>query len=317
MAARATAPPRRPLLVSVGEILWDLLPDGRQLGGAPANVAWHAACLGLRASIVSAVGDDADGHEILDRLDRMGIDRSHVAVDPQHRTGTAAVALDAEGRSTFAIAEQAAWDHVELHAGLMHLAVEADAVCVGTLAQRGETSRRCVQAFLGATRAGCLRVFDVNLRQDHWHQAVLARTIALSDIVKVNDEEWPVVARLLEVPAEVRAGSLALRRRHGLRLVAITRGAAGSLLCHADGIDDHPGIPCRVVDTVGAGDAFTAALAAGWLHGLPIERIHDLAARCASYVCSRAGATPRLPAELALPVDRPARGRTALAGRRP
>jgi fructokinase len=290
---------RPPLLVSAGEILWDLLPGGRQVGGAPTNVAWHATQLGLRGTVISAVGDDEAGRELLVRLDAMGIDRSHVAVDPDHPTGTAGVALDAAGKSTFAIADGVAWDHIALHAGLLHLAVEADAVCVGTLAQRNEISRRTIQAFVAATRPGCLRVYDVNLRQRHFNHTVISRTIACCDVIKLNDEEWPVVARLLDLPGDPASGAMALRRRHDLRLVAITRGAQGSLLCAADGLHDHAGVACTVADTVGAGDAFTAALTVGLLHGAPIAELHDLAARAAAFVCSQAGATPTLPEGLA------------------
>lgn len=303
-------PPRHaPLLVGIGEILWDLLPGGRQLGGAPTNVAWHAARLGMHATVVSAVGDDEAGRELVMRLDAMGIDRSHVGVDFDHPTGTAGVVLDAEGKSTFTITEGVAWDHIALHAGLLHLSVEADAVCVGTLAQRNETSRRTIQAFFNATRPGCLRVYDVNLRQHFFNTTIVGRTIACCHVVKLNDEEWPVVARMLDLPGDPRSGAMALRRRHHLHVVAITRGAAGSLLCDEHGLHDHPGVPSRVVDTVGAGDAFTATLTAGLVRAMPLGRIHELASQAAAHVCSQAGATPTLPDHLtaAFHADGPAR----------
>ncbi|MBA3937439.1 MAG: carbohydrate kinase [Planctomycetes bacterium] len=287
-----------PLLVGIGEILWDLLPDGRQPGGAPTNVAWHAAQLGLRATVVSAVGDDDDGRELMVRLDAIGLDRSHIAVEPAHPTGTAGVVLDAAGRSTFTIAAGVAWDRIALHTGLLHLAVEAAAVCVGTLAQRDEVSRTTIQAFLAATRPGCLRVYDVNLRQHHFNATIVAQTIAACHVVKVSDEEWPIVAGLIDLPADPRSGAMALRKRHDLRLVAVTRGPHGSLLCDAHGLHDHPGIPAAVVDTVGAGDAFTAAVTAGLLLGMPLARLHDLASRAAAHVCASRGATPTLPAEI-------------------
>lgn len=290
-----------PLLVGMGEILWDLLPGGRQLGGAPTNVAWHASQLGMRATVVSAVGDDAAGRELVVRLDAMGIDRSHVGVDFDHATGTAGVVLDTEGKSTFTITEGVAWDHLALHAGLLHLSVEADAVCVGTLAQRNETSRRTVQAFFNATRPGCLRVYDVNLRQRFYNPTIVGRTIACCHVVKLNEEEWPVVARMLDLPEDPRPGAMALRKRHDLHVVAITRGAAGSLLCDERGLQEHAGVPCRVVDTVGAGDVFTATLTAGLVRSMPLERIHDLASRAAAHVCSQAGATPTLPDAITAP----------------
>ncbi len=307
----ASQPPdtrHTPLLVGIGEILWDLLPGGRQLGGAPTNVAWHASQLGMRATVVSAVGDDEPGRGLVVRLDAMGIDRSHVGVDFDHPTGTADVVLDGQGKSTFTTTEGVAWDHIALHAGLLHLSVEADVVCVGTLAQRNETSRRTVQAFLSATRPDCLRVYDVNLRQRFHNAVIVGRTIACSHVVKLNDEEWPVVSRLLDLPEDPRPGAMALRRRHDLHVVAITRGAAGSILCDAQGLHEHPGIACPVVDTVGAGDAFTATLAAGLVKAMPLARIHDLATRAAAHVCSQPGATPTLPDAVTAPfrADAPA-----------
>lgn len=288
-----------PLLVGVGEILWDLLPGGRQVGGAPSNVAWHAAQLGLWSVVVSAVGDDDLGRELMVLLDRMGIDRSYVAIDPDHPTGTAGVVLDRAGNSTFTITEGVAWDHIGLYAGLPHLAVQADAVCVGTLAQRCEASRQTIQAFLAATRRDCLRIYDVNLRQHYFNHTILHRTLAACQVVKLNEQEWPQVARLLDLPDDLRSGAMAMRRRYDLRLVALTRGAEGSVLCDGDGLHDHPGMDVAVIDTIGAGDAFTAALGVGLLRGLPVPKLHDLAARTAAYVCTQAGATPQLPTELA------------------
>lgn len=297
-SARQRPAGQKPLLVGVGEILWDLLPDGRKVGGAPSNVAWHAAQLGLWSVVVSAVGDDDLGRELMVLWDELGIDRSYVAIDPDHPTGTAGVQLDRHGNSTFTITEGVAWDHIAFHAGLPHLAVQADAVCVGTLAQRCEASRESIQAFLAATRKDCLRIYDVNLRQYYFNHTILDRTLKLCQVVKLNEDEWPVAAKLLDLPQDLRSGAMAMRRRYDLRVVAVTRGADGSVLCDAEGLHDLPGIDVPVVDTIGAGDAFTAALGVGLLRGLPLPRVHDLAARTAAYVCTQAGATPRLPAKL-------------------
>jgi fructokinase len=245
------------------------------------------------------VGDDEPGRELLVHLDRMGIDRSYVAIDPDHPTGTAGVVLDGAGNSTFTITEGVAWDHIGLYAGLPHLAVQADAVCVGTLAQRCEASRQTIQAFLAATRRDCLRIYDVNLRQHWFNHTILHRTLTACQVVKLNEQEWPQVARLLELPDDLRSGAMAMRRRYDLRLLAVTRGAEGSVLCDSEGMHDHPGVGVRVVDTIGAGDAFTAALGVGLLRGLPLAKLHELAARTAAYVCTQSGATPQLPAELA------------------
>lgn len=291
-------PTSQPLMVGLGEILWDLLPGGRQIGGAPANVAWQAAQLGLRSVVVSAVGDDDLGRGVMTHLETLGIDRSHVAIDPQHPTGTAGVVLDAAGNSTFTITEGVAWDHIVLQADMPQLAVQADAVCVGSLAQRGAVSRSTIQAFLAATRPDCLRIYDVNLRQHYYSREILHRTLGACQVVKLNDQEWPVVARLLDLSEDLRSGAAAMLQRYDLRLVAVTCGANGSVLCDAAGLHEHSGSDVTVVDTIGAGDAFTAALIVGLLRGLPIDTVHALAARTAAFVCTQAGATPRLPAEL-------------------
>jgi len=186
-ARKVTSPP---LVVGLGEILWDELPNGQQLlGGAPANVAWHAKCLGARSAVISAVGNDPSGHRILDRLDGKGIDRTQVAIDKNHPTGIAKVVLEVSGKTSFRIEEGVAWDHLALNPNILIHAKDIDAIAVGTLAQRCELSRRSIQAILRATRSDCLRVFDVNLRQEYFNSFSLSAT--LSRQMRMNGRCWP------------------------------------------------------------------------------------------------------------------------------
>ncbi len=301
-------------IAGLGEVLWDLLPGGRQLGGAPANFAYHARCLGLEAYIVSAVGADAPGEDVVRKLDALGVHRDYLAVSSKYPTGTVTVELDPAGHPTFTIHENVAWDHIPWTPALGRLAGRLNAVCFGSLCQRSDESRRTVQRFLAAVAPGCIRVFDVNLRQDWYSREVIETSLALADVLKLNDEELPTVASLLELEGRGDDALLELIERWDLRLAALTRGANGSVLRTSQQRVEHPGIPVRVVDTVGAGDAFTAALAAGLLEKRPLEQISEEANRLGAYVAGCAGATPdlsglSLPGEVSKPLTSPARTR--------
>ena len=293
--------PPPPLIVGIGEILWDMLPAGKQLGGAPANFAYHAKALGADAAVVSRVGDDAPGREILARLDALGVNRSHVSVDPRHPTGRVDVRLDAAGVPEYVIHAPAAWDFLPLDGALLDLAARADAVCYGSLALRADRSAETITAFVEAATAG-LRVFDVNLRPPFVDGEVIDSLLPLSHVLKLNDAELPQVAELLGVKGDGPAAIRTLFDRYPLRVIALTRGPAGSVLYARDGDTvDYPGLITNVVDTVGAGDAFTAALVTGLLRGDDLDAINVAANRLAAYVCSRRGATPPIPAELSVP----------------
>jgi fructokinase len=294
---------RPPLILAVGEILWDLLPIGKQLGGAPANFAFHAARLGADAKIISAVGDDDLGREILARLADLGLDTSSIAVDPKHPTGVVTVSLDHRGVPTYIIHENVAWDFIPTTHAAKHLAETADCVCFGTLAQRSPVSRDTIRDVLSHTRPECLRIFDVNLRQHYYDRDVIDYSLELTDVLKINDTELIEIARLYDLPITEGTPAFELQElftHHDLDLIAVTRGDKGSVLYARDGTThDHPGYaPARLADTVGAGDAFTAALAIGLLKSLPLDQINDHANRLASYVCSQPGATPRIPGDL-------------------
>ena len=285
-------------LVGLGEVLWDMLPSGPQLGGAPANFAYHAAALGGEGAVASCVGSDELGRAILARLDSLGLDRTAVAIDAAHPTGTVTVELDEAGRPQYTIHENVAWDFISFSDSLVHLAARADAVCFGSLAQRSPGSRQTIEEFLDHTLKACLRIFDINLRQSFYSRQVLEGSLERCDVVKLNDEELPVVAGLLDLGGDEHDALAALLKRYPLRLAVLTKGSAGSVLLSPRGRSQMDGQQVRVVDTVGAGDAFTAAVAMGLLEGADLAMLHRRACRLAAYVCTQAGATPPVPEEL-------------------
>lgn len=282
-------------LVGIGEILWDMLPDGKQLGGAPANFAYHAQALGGRGIVVSCIGDDELGREIIRQLRELGLDRRYITVDKNYPTGTVEVQLDKKGVPNFTIHENVAWDFIPLNPDLLNLARRTDAVCFGSLCQRSEKSRKTIQSFLTATRPDCLRVFDINLRQRYFDQEIIQTMLGLSNVLKLNDDELKVVANFLSINGSETDILSRLTERYSLQLIALTRGTSGSRLYAQGENSNHPGFPAKVVDTVGAGDSFTAAMTLGLLHGKALDRINEYANRVASFVCSKSGATPKLP----------------------
>jgi len=286
------------LIVGLGELLWDLLPEGKKPGGAPANFAYHARALGDEGLPASRIGADPLGEELRGRLAGLGLPGQHVQVDPLRPTGTVLVALDSRGVPTFTITPEVAWDHLAWDAPLAALAARADAVCFGSLAQRSPVSRATIRAFLSATRPSALRVFDVNLRQSWYSAEVLRDSLRRSSIVKLNEAELPVVLEALGLPkaGELESGCRTLREAFDLALVCLTLGPEGSLLCTASEALASPGVRVEVADTVGSGDAFTAVLCHHWLRGAPLARTAEAANRYGAWVASQAGPTPAVPA---------------------
>jgi fructokinase len=287
-------PDKNYLTFGLGELLWDMFPEGKQLGGAPANFAYMTSLLGDEGIVVSRVGSDALGRAAGRRLERLGVRASHLQIDRDHPTGTVKVSVDPAGQPTFEIAESVAWDFFAWTPEWRALAERADAVCFGTLAQRCPQSRATIRTFLKALRPGATRVFDVNLRQSFYDADTLSESAKLADIMKVNTDELATVAKLLRIPFiydELRAAHW-LRDILGLKLVCITRGAKGSLLVSADETSEHPGYRIHVADTVGAGDAFTAALVYHYLRRASVPTLNEAANRMGAWVSSQVGATP-------------------------
>ena len=288
-------------LVGIGEVLWDLLPGGRQMGGAPANFAYHASALGAEARVVSRVGRDEAGRELVRRLEHLGVPTCCVEEDPTAPTGTVTVEVAADGQPQFTIHENVAWDNISGE-GAGRLAVAAaNAVCFGTLAQRSKTSRHTIRALLKTMPAESLRILDVNLRQHFYSPELIAESLALANVLKVNETELPRLAEMFKLTGDDPAQVAGLARRFKLQVVAYTRGGRGSLLFSEGRWSEHPGASTKVADTVGAGDSFTAALALGLLAAWPLDEVNQHASDVAAYVCSQPGATPALPEYLRAP----------------
>jgi fructokinase len=286
-----------PTVVGLGEILWDLLPSGRQLGGAPANFAYCSHLWGDRAIVASRVGRDQPGEDIRESLAKAGISDRFLQSDSSHPTGTVRVQLDPAGQPKFEITEPAAWDFLEWTEDWQMLAKSADAVCFGSLAQRSAKSRSTILDFLAATRTDALRVFDVNLRQRFYSAEIICESLERANAVKLNHEEVPRVRELLAMHEGTDVSFCrGLMERFDLGLICITRGANGSLLCDKHNTHEHPGFRVRVKDTIGAGDAFTSALVHEYLHGRPLAEMNEGANRMGAWVASHSGAMPQTPA---------------------
>lgn len=275
-------------VVGLGEILWDLLPGGRQLGGAPTNFAYISTLLGDHGLVASRVGQDDLGDETVQRLDTLGLDRTYLQLDSTHPTGTVSVDLDKSGQPTFVIHENVAWDFLNWSTGWPDLAAAANAVCFGTLAQRSPSSRETIRQFLLHTRPGAVRVFDVNLRQAFYSEEILRESISAATIVKMNHDEFPIIRRLLKLDGSEPSTLL----QFGPKLICITRGNQGSLLVAENQREEHSGFAIKVTDTIGAGDAFTAALVHHHLRGASLGTMSDAANRMGSWVATQSGGTP-------------------------
>ncbi len=292
--------PRRPRVIGIGELLWDLLPTGKQLGGAPANFTYHAHQLGAEAYLVSAVGDDPLGRELCQRLASWGVSSEHVQTVPAP-TGTVSVKLDAARHPTFTIHERVAWDRLEVTAAAQELVSRADAVCFGTLAQRSEPSRTAIRGLVKRAPSRALKVLDVNLRQQFYSRNALDASLRLANVLKLNDDELPMVADLLEIAGQPREQIQEMAEHYQVPTVILTRGDQGSLIFRDGQWFDHAGVPAEVADTVGAGDAFAAAATLGLLAGWSLADTSERANAVAAFVATESGATPPLPDSLRAP----------------
>ncbi len=283
---------RQRIVVGFGEIVWDRLPQDETLGGAPTNFAYQANCLGDHGIVVSAVGADRLGHSARNRLESLGLGTEFVQTN-RHPTGIVDVALDEAGQPRFEIRDEVAWDHLEWTPALEGLARGIDAVCYGSLAQRAPQSRAVLRRFLIATRGQALRVFDVNLRPPFFDGCILDESLKLADVVKLNEEELGELIDLLSLDRE-ETTSMARRilERYSLRLVCVTRGRNGSLLLTRSQLVEHPGKSVQVTDTVGAGDAYLAAMVHFYLKKAPLAVVSQAANRLGAWVASQPGATP-------------------------
>lgn len=285
----------RVLMVGLGEVLWDVLPSGKVLGGAPANFAYMTNLLGDEGIVASRLGNDDLGREASCVMRDLGLSSAYVQQDECHPTGTAIVSLDPAGQPNFTIKKPVAWDFLEWTTEWQELSARTDVVCFGSLAQRSEKSAATIERFLRNTPKKTLRICDVNLRESFYSQGVLRRSFQYADIVKLNDQELLQVSYLFKLGIGTHE-MLAQRLLHlcDLRLVCITCGSRGSLLVTSDDIVAHKGYRVTVADAVGAGDAFTACLAHHYFRGRSLHEISESANRFASWVATQTGATPRI-----------------------
>jgi fructokinase len=288
----------QPICAGIGEILWDLLPKGKVLGGAPGNVVGIANQLGLKGILVSSVGDDPLGHEILERIEQKGLDKSGLRVSQELPTGVVDVKVDAAGVPTFNIRQPAAWDAIDMDAERKRIAQSASLIVFGTLAQRDPRSQKGIMEFIKAAPDSCLKVLDVNLRPPFIMESVIRESLEFADVLKLNETELPILAKILGLSGDETAQLKQLQARFDLDVIAYTLGPRGSRMITATEDISHPFVDAVVVDTVGAGDSFVAVVATGLLLGLEISKIQELANRVAAFVCTQVGGTPTLPEEL-------------------
>lgn len=288
-----------PIVVSLGEILWDLFPDGARFGGAPANFANHCASLGAEVWLVSGLGTDELGRAALERLSESGLRLDHVALLDQYPTGQVHVELNRKGEASYQFGRDEAWDHLKWTDELEELAGRCDAVCFGTLGQRHESSRRVIERFVRSTTPGCLRVLDLNLRPPFNDPDIIATSLEWASVLKLNEVELVHLAEHLSLLSQDEPGRLGeLAERFGFHAVALTLGERGAVLSR-DGVVCHvKSQPVDLRDTVGAGDAFNAVIVLGLVAKADLEQIGRSACRVAEYVCSQQGATPSMPSHL-------------------
>ena len=283
----------------MGEALWDVLPEGKKIGGAPANFAYHVSQFGLNSKVVSAVGEDKLGAEILENLQAKKL-KMQIETVP-YPTGTVQVALDAEGVPCYDIKEGVAWDNIPYTKELDELAHQACAVCFGSLAQRSVVSRNTINAFLDAMPHDekVLKIFDINLRQSFYTKEILCNSFKKCNILKINDEELVTVSRMFGYPGiDLQDKCWILLGKYNLKMLILTCGVNGSYVFTPGEMSFVETPKVEVADTVGAGDSFTAAFVSAILNGKAVREAHELAVETSAYVCTQNGAMPELPAEL-------------------
>ncbi|MDI6699495.1 MAG: carbohydrate kinase [Candidatus Saccharicenans sp.] len=278
------------LVLAVGELLWDIFPDDKRIGGAPANFAYYLKKIGENPVLISRVGQDSLGVQALTTCRSAGLINDSIQVDSIHPTGRVRVELDKKGVPNFEIEQDAAWDFLEEEDHLFSLVKNAAAVYFGTLAQRNEISRNTIQRLQAGTGPGCLKVLDLNLRSPYHNRQIIESSLEMADVLKLNLEELNIVSRLFSFSGTESERLKVLMGKFSLKVVAMTAGSEGSLIVAGGKEYRHPGYLVNVVDTVGAGDAFTAALVDGLIKEMDFDEIGKSANRLASFVCTRKGA---------------------------
>lgn len=287
---------KRNLVVGIGEALWDILPEGKKLGGAPANFAYHVSQFGLESMVVSAIGEDKLGNEILENLSEKKLNM--LIEEVQYPTGTVQVELDNEGIPCYDIKENVAWDNIPFTDKLKSIAEKTTAVCFGSLAQRNIVSRETINTFLNLipNKKGIYKIFDINLRQGFYTKEILCRSMEQCNILKINDEELVTVSRLFGYPGiDLQDKCWILLAKYNLEMLILTCGVNGSYVFTPGNVSFVETPKVEVADTVGAGDSFTAAFISALLMKKSVREAHQLAVNVSAYVCTQNGAMPQLP----------------------
>ncbi|WP_293670141.1 carbohydrate kinase [uncultured Parabacteroides sp.] len=280
---------KKPVVVGIGELLWDMLPTGKKAGGAPINFVYHASRLGAEGYAISAVGDDELGHEILKELDNNSI--QYLIEKVPYPTGTVQVTLQ-NGIPDYVINERVAWDHLSPTSNAIDLAERADAICFGTLGQRSAQSRETIQAILSFAPDEAYRCFDINLRQHYYTKELIEESLYLANVFKVNDAELAVLRDMFRLEGTDKDIAKWFVERYNLRMLVLTAGASYSTIYTAKEESTLQTPEVQVADTVGAGDAFSGALIISLLKGASLKEAHEFAVKTAAYVCTKEGAWP-------------------------
>ena len=287
-------------IIGVGEILWDVFPNGKKLGGAPANFAYHVTALGHEGIIISRIGDDNYGKEIIEQLISLGLLTDYIQIDSEKETGVVEVQIDDKNQPYYIIKEDVAWDFIQWDSKFDSLVESADAICFGTLAQRSKVSRNTIINLLKKMNKDAVKVYDINLRQSFYNKNIIVDSLRLSDILKLNSDELEVLRELLNISMKYDEEEVCkfLIDSFDLNLICLTKGEEGSILFDKQNSYSSPSYPYKVADRVGAGDAFTAAVIVYYLKGEPIDVISAKANRLASWVTSKNGGTPVYDSEI-------------------
>lgn len=283
-------------IAALGEVLWDVFESGPRFGGAPANFACSAAAIAVdraQVQMLSAVGKDSLGTEALSALHQHGVGTDYVQIK-DYPTGQVNITVDNQGIASYEFAANCAWDNLQTRPADLDLATKLSTICFGTLGQRSATSKQAIQDIVAATSADALRIFDINLRQPFFDRATVQESLELANVLKLNDAELPIIAEWFELTGTEDVLLRACAERWKLQAVALTRGERGALILRGEELHDCPGIQTKVVDTVGAGDAYTARLALGLLDDEELPVINRQACKLAAFVCSQPGANPQL-----------------------
>ncbi|MFV0591927.1 MAG: carbohydrate kinase family protein [Draconibacterium sp.] len=281
---------QKPFVIGIGELLWDVFPDHKQLGGAPCNFAFHVSKLGIDGLAISAIGKDKLADEIIQRLNVVGLKHDIQEVD--HPTGTVQVTLSDDGIPQYEICKPVAWDFIAMKTEYKRIAASTKAVCFGSLAQRGKVSQATIRSFVKQVPNSALKVFDINLRQHFYSKQLLQESLDICNVLKINDDEIKIVAEMFGLYGNEEENCSVLLDQFNLKLVALTCGTAGSYLITKDETSFLPTPKVKVADTVGAGDSFTAAMVVGLLTEKSLKETHQMAVNLSAFVCTQKGAMP-------------------------